>query len=75
MIKLIKLTRLWNIGLLKKKYIERIIYVNPQSVDYVWDFTKNDNSLVQAVLHINGKRIYIKENFNDVMKMLKGDTK
>jgi uncharacterized protein YlzI (FlbEa/FlbD family) len=75
MIKLIKLTRLWNVGLLKKKYIERIIYVNPQSVDYIWDFTKNDKSLVQAVLHINGKRIYVKENFNDVMKMLKGENK
>ncbi|MDR2821361.1 MAG: hypothetical protein LBV53_00190 [Mycoplasmataceae bacterium] len=67
---LIKLTMMWDKGFFKKIYIERTIYVNPQNVDYIWDWTKQDNAKVQTVLHINGKRIYVKENFNDVLNML-----
>jgi hypothetical protein len=78
--KLIKLTMISDKGFLKQNFQKRTIWVNPMNVDYVWDWTDNDSAITQTVLHINGHRIYVKENFRDVMKLLgtnitKGDEK
>jgi hypothetical protein len=69
--KLIKLTMVHGQGWLKTKWIETEIYVNPNNIDYIWDWTQNDTAEAQTVLHINAKRIYVKENFSEVLKMLK----
>jgi hypothetical protein len=80
MMKLVKFTQIRDEGFFKTKFGEADIWINPENIDYVGDYSANDASNQQTYIVIQSKKIIIKENFRDVMKTLgvsisKGDEK
>jgi hypothetical protein len=62
-----------NESLLKTKWHKQTIWINPNNINAIFDYTNNDERTIQAVLLINGERINVTETAESIIVQLGGD--
>lgn len=68
--KLLKLTKMTNVGMWKKKWVERDIYVNPLAITTLKQPWNVETTEVGAIIHFGGEKIYVKEKMEDIVAYL-----